>query len=306
MVQKIGGRCEMYKVQKNKKFLMGLFSLLFVLSNFFGIFALTAIAYMGDTVQLLAVYDSQEDDVSWEALEVLNIVNRERMREGLHPLAMHFELVEGAQLRAEEIVFIQAHDRPDGRDWGTVFSEIGITNAGVHGENLAWGQTTPRAVMLGPIWNWMSSPGHRENILDPQYVYIGVGYHVEVLSRWRHHWTQLFMSGPRINGIRVYDENYTIAVGGTIEDTGAMVWMNTADGTGAFMPILTEMISGLDSSFSGIQVVTVYYQNFTATFEVNVASQIEGRFVTHIGAIEPQLYVVTVIDGAGWWAWEWR
>src|SRR5919107_1385530 len=42
------------------------------------------------------------------------------------------------------------------------------------GENLAWGQgnlATPRAIAVA----WMNSPGHRHNILQPEFTEIGVG-----------------------------------------------------------------------------------------------------------------------------------
>ena len=46
--------------------------------------------------------------------------------------------------------------------------------AGAIGENLAWGTgalATPASIMQA----WMNSPGHRENILDPEYREIGIG-----------------------------------------------------------------------------------------------------------------------------------
>lgn len=40
------------------------------------------------------------------------------------------------------------------------------------GENIAEGQQTPQEVINA----WMNSEGHRQNILNPNYNYIGVGY----------------------------------------------------------------------------------------------------------------------------------
>ncbi|MNR50485.1 Cysteine-rich secretory protein family protein [compost metagenome] len=40
------------------------------------------------------------------------------------------------------------------------------------GENIAKGQRTPEEV----VKDWMNSPGHRKNILNPHYTMIGVGY----------------------------------------------------------------------------------------------------------------------------------
>jgi uncharacterized protein YkwD len=52
------------------------------------------------------------------------------------------------------------------------------------GENIAYGYTTPQAVVNG----WMNSSGHRANILSSSYTQIGVGY----VSQGNY-WTQLFL-----------------------------------------------------------------------------------------------------------------
>jgi uncharacterized protein YkwD len=55
-------------------------------------------------------------------------------------------------------------------------------------ENIAAGQTTPQEVVQA----WMNSPGHRANILNGNYTYIGVGYAKG--GSQRHYWTQMFIS----------------------------------------------------------------------------------------------------------------
>ncbi len=42
------------------------------------------------------------------------------------------------------------------------------------GENLAWGSSgnaTPRSIVRG----WMTSPGHRANVLQPTFRHVGIG-----------------------------------------------------------------------------------------------------------------------------------
>ena len=57
-------------------------------------------------------------------------------------------------------------------------------------ENIAMGYSSPEQVMSG----WMSSPGHRANILNGSYTHIGVG----VCDGCGTHWTQNF--GTRSGG----------------------------------------------------------------------------------------------------------
>lgn len=52
------------------------------------------------------------------------------------------------------------------------------------GENIAQGQKTPEEVVKA----WMNSQGHRENIMNPSFTHIGVGY-VES----GNYWTQQFI-----------------------------------------------------------------------------------------------------------------
>jgi uncharacterized protein YkwD len=53
------------------------------------------------------------------------------------------------------------------------------------GENIAFGQITPQEVVQG----WMSSSGHRLNILSPYYSEIGVGYYPDMYGSY---WVQDF------------------------------------------------------------------------------------------------------------------
>jgi uncharacterized protein YkwD len=55
------------------------------------------------------------------------------------------------------------------------------------GENIAYGQRTPAEVMN----DWMNSPGHRSNIMNPTYTEIGVG--LAKNSSGVCYWTQQFM-----------------------------------------------------------------------------------------------------------------
>lgn len=112
--------------------------------------------------------------------QALAITNAERLNAGLPPLAMDAELCRAARVRAEEITRRFAHMRPDGSGFATVCS-------GAFGENIARGQRSAERVMAA----WLSSRGHRANILNPRYSRVGI-------SAYRFngvmHWVQLFGS----------------------------------------------------------------------------------------------------------------
>ncbi len=117
--------------------------------------------------------------------EVVRLVNIERAKEGLSALAESSQLNSAANIRAQEIIIHNEHERPDGRTWYSVLDELDIDYR-TCGENIAGGQQTPQEVVTG----WMNSPGHRANIMSASYGKIGVGYVTG--GFYGHNWVQLF------------------------------------------------------------------------------------------------------------------
>ena len=97
------------------------------------------------------------------AAEVAAQVNAERAKYGLSSLTVSDELTRAACVRASEIVRQFSHTRPDGSSCFTV-------SGAAYGENIAKGQSSADRVMVA----WMSSEGHRANILRESYGSIGV------------------------------------------------------------------------------------------------------------------------------------
>lgn len=56
------------------------------------------------------------------------------------------------------------------------------------GENIAAGYSTPSAAVNG----WMSSTGHCNNIMNPSFKQLGVGYSYASTSTYKAYWTQDF------------------------------------------------------------------------------------------------------------------
>ena len=112
------------------------------------------------------------------AYQVVRQVNMERAKQGLDPLEMDATLNAAAGIRAEEIVQKFSHTRPGSRKWSTVSKKA-------YGENIARGQQTVDKVMAA----WMTSEGHRRNILRASYGSIGVSC---IKSENIYYWVQLF------------------------------------------------------------------------------------------------------------------
>uniref|UniRef100_A0ACD5GYD8 CAP domain-containing protein n=1 Tax=Desertifilum tharense IPPAS B-1220 TaxID=1781255 RepID=A0ACD5GYD8_9CYAN len=123
---------------------------------------------------------------------VLELTNQERSRLGLSPLTLSPLLSQAAQTHSQNMALQDffSHTGLDGSSPSDRARIVGYSSGTA--ENIAAGYTTPEAVVTG----WMNSPGHRENILNPNYRTIGVGYHFLANDtgqvNWNHYWTQMF------------------------------------------------------------------------------------------------------------------
>ncbi|MFF7600888.1 CAP domain-containing protein [Streptomyces mirabilis] len=115
---------------------------------------------------------------------VLALVNSERGKVGCSPLTLNAKLSKAAQDHSADMASHQnmSHTGSDGSDPGQRITTAGYTWS-AYGENVAFGYSTPEEVMAG----WMSSPGHKRNILDCGFKEIGVG-----LAQPGSYWTQDF------------------------------------------------------------------------------------------------------------------
>jgi uncharacterized protein YkwD len=103
--------------------------------------------------------------------QMLDLVNQERQAAGLSPLAPDPELTEVARKHSADM-FARgyfAHDTPEGKSPFDRMNEAGVRFLTV-GENLALAPTIPVAHT-----GLMNSPGHRANILRPQFGRVGIG-----------------------------------------------------------------------------------------------------------------------------------
>lgn len=138
--------------------------------------------YIGDGMVPLAPGDGEES-VHKYVLEVVDLVNEERAKEGIDPLELDLDLCEAAEIRAKEAKKSFSHTRPNGERCFTVLSEAGITYK-IAGENLGGHIKTPKRAVAA----WMNSEGHRKNILNPKFTHIGIGY----VSNGNY-WAQFFV-----------------------------------------------------------------------------------------------------------------
>lgn len=118
------------------------------------------------------------------ATRILELVNDERGKAGCSALTLNDKLTKAAQAHSEDMAAHRnmSHSGSDGSKPGDRITKAGYTWS-AYGENVAYGYSGPEQVMAA----WMSSPGHKANILNCSFKEIGVG-----LAQPGDYWTQDF------------------------------------------------------------------------------------------------------------------
>ena len=116
--------------------------------------------------------------------EVVRLTNQKRTANGLKPLTENWELSRIAQYKSNEMRDKNyfSHQSPA---YGTPFEmlkKFGIKYSAA-GENIAKGQKTAAEV----VDSWWNSPGHKQNMLNPNFTQIGIGN-----ATPGNYWTQIF------------------------------------------------------------------------------------------------------------------
>lgn len=114
---------------------------------------------------------------------VLELVNAERSAHGLAPLVWDEDLARAARFHAAHMQVNGYFDHRTrvGRRSLPPEERIMLFSDSVRGENIGRGYRSAEDAMVA----WMNSPGHRENVLDPEARYLGVGV-------WGRVWVQNF------------------------------------------------------------------------------------------------------------------
>lgn len=160
----------------------------------FGLYLITPVAAKdkGSSVSISAemsgsrgvptnAYIVEGEEYQEESMKIFRLLNEERSKHGLKALEWNEPCHCTARKRALEISVHFAHERPDG-------SSVRSISQCLSGENLGTGPDASKgaeAVMKA----WMNSPGHRANILRPEYKSVSIA---TVVIEDTIYWVQVF------------------------------------------------------------------------------------------------------------------
>lgn len=130
-------------------------------------------------------------------IDVIKLVNAERQKCGIEPLELDAAMCKAADIRAAELDYSGkfSHSRPNRPQndnmSGSALDECGVSWE-VCAENIAGAtrEMTPEELVA----SWMNSPTHKENILDPIYTKMGLGYSNSGCGagEYSYYWAQEF------------------------------------------------------------------------------------------------------------------
>ncbi len=134
--------------------------------------------------QIINIPEKDQTVLDYEK-EVVRLVNKERVANGLPTLTQDWQLSRVARYKSQDMHDKKyfSHTSPTYGSPFQMMSDFGISYKSA-GENIAKGQRTPQEVVNG----WVSSSGHRANILNRSFTKIGVGYVSD-----GNYWTQMFV-----------------------------------------------------------------------------------------------------------------
>lgn len=152
-----------------------------------GTTTITAGTYDGKRHDKLTVTVIAPPVEQWKR-DVLNLVNKERAKNGLAALGWGATCEGAAMTRARELIKSYSHTRPDGASWSTACPIP--QSGGMSGENLNAGNAavSPETVVA----SWMNSPDHRANILNKDFKYLSVGFVFDPSTQYKTYWSQIF------------------------------------------------------------------------------------------------------------------
>ena len=132
---------------------------------------------------------SQANSLEWQ---MLDLINQERAANGLNALLLELRLNDSSEeysvLMLQQDFF--SHNGPEGSTPGDRMEDAGFVFSGnwTWGENLAWQSERGVAGLVDDVEDLhnslMNSPGHRANILNPNFEMIGIGIEFGNYSGW--------------------------------------------------------------------------------------------------------------------------
>lgn len=125
-----------------------------------------------------------------EEVAFLGLINQYRAQNGLGPLVASQTVGAAAEHHSLDMATNDyfSHTLANGQKWSDAMRDHGYTYNTYRGENIAAGNADASNTFI----QWMNSPGHNANMLNPNYSVIGIGRAFSASSTYGYYWTTDF------------------------------------------------------------------------------------------------------------------
>ena len=248
-----------------------------------------------------------------------NSTTTEKIETGVLPaLEYSYTLEQAAMQRAAEIALSFDHTRPDGTSCYTAWNDVGTSDVDpygyTYGENIAGGYSTAYNTYL----QWREDDddywgqGHRRNMLNKNYKYIGIGH---VVVNGTHLWVQQFGTGDPGSETEACDETTTVVIAVANDRVESFVIdepeaITLAGGESAAVPEVTGRIKVVNYWISPKVTVVPEW----TTEEGNIIFLDDGTVTGHskgstkltaaVFGVDVEVPVTVTSDGHSWSKWD--
>ncbi|GIV22856.1 MAG: hypothetical protein KatS3mg025_0515 [Bacteroidia bacterium] len=143
-----------------------------------------------------SVRQSPTQEAQEVAFKIFERINAERRKAGLGPLVWCEDVARAAENHSQNMAKRQFFDHED-----PIRGNVGVRLRRLRiawstcGENIFMSTYKGRYIVERAVQGWMSSPGHRENILDREFTHTGIGVFYDEREE-AYYVTQIFMRPP--------------------------------------------------------------------------------------------------------------
>ncbi len=262
-----------------------------------------------------AITLAQTPILDGEEQAFLKIINDYRVANGLGTLQVSIAVTNACDWMSNDMATKGYFSHTDslGRDPFTRMRSFGYTYNTWMGENLAAGYSDA----LNTFNQWKTSPGHNENMLNPNFKVIGIGRVANLSAYYGYYWTTNFggivdalitPTVPSVNTVSAASYGFNAAPDSLVSlfGTGLGVGINKANN----LP-LPKSLGGTIVTVNGGAADLLYVSptqiNYilpgnlspgTATVEVKTNGVLVGKGTVTIDNVAPGLFTITA-DGRG-------
>lgn len=248
------------------------------------------------TFAFAALSFAQTPTLDAEELAFLTLINDYRAANGAGPLKASIALTNAAKWMSADMATKNyfSHTDSQGRDPFVRMAAFGYNYNSYRGENIAAGY----ADATNTFNQWKNSPGHNQNMLNPNYTVIGIGRAYSGSSTYRYYWTTDFGSyvDATLNAGSTPNQNFgplTTVNAASYGATVASASLAVAFGSNLATGIYTASTMPLPTSLGGTTVTV----NGTAA-QVFYVSPTQVNFVIPAGIAAGNATVSVMINGA--------